>query len=195
MALKWFKFYPQTWMSGRIMLESHTVKGVFIDCCNLLFTRECDVDEEMLREYIRNEKAIDRLFKRGFMRIENDKVVIDWICEEVEGSKNRSDKAKSGATARWSSNANAMLTHSTSNAKRKEEKKTEQKFKKPTEQQVADYFKENGKPESEASAFFLYYDSQGWIKYNGLEVKNWKSTARTWWRKEEKSKPKINIIK
>ena len=195
MALKWFKFYPQTWMSGRIMLESHTVKGVFIDCCNLLFTRECDVDEEMLREYIRNEKAIDRLFKRGFMRIENDQVVIDWICEEVEGAKNRSDKAKSGATARWSSNANAMLTHSTSNAKRKEEKKTEQKFKKPTEQQVADYFKENGKPESEASAFFLYYDSQGWIKYNGLEVKNWKSTARTWWRKEEKSKPKINIIK
>ncbi len=129
MALKWFKFYPQTWMSGRIMLESHTVKGVFIDCCNLLFTRECDVDEEMLREYIRNEKAIDRLFKRGFMRIENDQVVIDWICEEVEGAKNRSDKAKSGATARWSSNANAMLTHSTSNAKRKEEKKQNRSLK------------------------------------------------------------------
>ena len=61
-------------------------QGVFIDCCNLLFTRECDVDEEMLREYIRNDKAIDRLFKRGFMRIENDEVVIDWICEEVEGA-------------------------------------------------------------------------------------------------------------
>jgi len=189
MALKWFKFYPQTWITGRIMLESHTVKGVFIDCCNLLFTRECDVDEEMLREYIRNDKAIDRLFKRGFMRIKNDQVIIDWICEEVQGAQIRSDKAKSGANARWSSNANAMPKHSPSNAKRKEQKKTEQKFIKPTEKEVADYFKENGKPVSRASEFYLYYDSQGWIKKNGLEVKNWKSTARTWWKMDEKSKP------
>ncbi len=58
-----------------------------------------------------------------------------------------------------------------------------------TEKQVADYFKENGKPVSRASEFYLYYDSQGWIKKNGLEVKNWKSTARTWWKMDEKSKP------
>ena len=189
MALKWFKFYPQTWITGRIMLESHTVKGVFIDCCNLLFTRECDVDEEMLREYIRNDKALNRLFKRGFMRIENDQVVIDWICEEVEGAVNRTKLAQEKAHKRWNGNATAMQQHSHGNAKRKEEKKTEQKFNKPTEKEVADYFKENGKPVSRASEFYLYYDSQGWIKKNGLAVKNWKSTARTWWRKDEKSKP------
>ena len=178
MALKWFKFYPQTWITGRIMMESYTVKGVFIDCCNLLFTRECDVDEEMLREYIRNDKAIDRLFKRGFMRIENEQVVIDWICEEVEGAVNRTKLAQEKAHKRWNGNA-----------KRTKGNKTEQKFKKPTEKEVADYFKENGKPVSRASEFYLYYDSQGWIKKNGLEVKNWKSTARTWWKMDEKSKP------
>ena len=112
MALKWFKFYPQTWMSGRIMLESYTVKGVFIDCCNLLFTRECDVDEEMLREYIRNDKAIDRLFKRGFMRVENDQVVIDWICEEVEGAVNRTKLAQKKHT----SDGTAMLRQCNSKA-------------------------------------------------------------------------------
>jgi hypothetical protein len=195
MALKWFKFYPQTWMSGRIMLESHTVKGVFIDCCNLLFTRECDVDEEMLREYIRNDKAIDRLFKREFIRIENQQVVIDWICEEVEGALNRSKTAQEKANKRWSGNATAMQQHSSGNAKRTKGNKTEKKFIAPTEKQVAEYFKENNKPAFEASQFFLYYDSQGWIKSNNIAVKNWKSTARTWWNLEEKSKPKINIIK
>jgi hypothetical protein len=148
------------------MMESHTVKGVFIDCCNLLFTRECDVDEEMLREYIRNDKAM------------------------VEGAVNRTKIAQEKARKRWNGNATAMQQHSNSNAKRKEEKKTQQKFIKPTEKEVADYFKENGKPVSRASEFYLYYDSsQGWIKKNGLEVKNWKSTARTWWKMEEKSKP------
>lgn len=189
MALKWFKFYPQTWITGRIMLESHEVKGAFIDCCNLLFTRECDVDEELLREYIRNDKAIDRLFSRGFMRLEDGQVVIDWICEEVEGAQSRSNKAKSGATARWSGNANAMLTHSTSNAKRKQNKEKKKRFVKPTEKQVTEYFKENGKTASEASKFFLYYDSQGWLKTNGLAVQNWKSTARTWWKKDDSIKP------
>ena len=82
-----------------------------------------------------------------------------------------------------------MLTHSTSNAKRKEDNKTQKKFLRPTEKQVTEYFKENNKPASEASKFYLYYDSQGWLKSNGLQVKNWKSTARTWWSKEDKSKP------
>lgn len=194
MALKWFKFYPQTWMSGRIMLESHTVKGVFIDCCNLLFTRECDVDEEMLREYIRNDKAINRLFKRGFIRNENEQVVIDWICEEVEGAVNRTKIAQEKAHKRWNGNATAMQQQSNSNAKRTKGNRTQKTFIRPTEKQVIEYFKKNNKSESEASAFFLYYDSQGWIKKNQLEVKNWKSTARTWWKKEEKSKPKYKFL-
>ena len=189
MALKWFKFYPQTWLTGRIMLESHEVKGAFIDCCNLLFTREGDVDEELLREYIRNDQAIDRLMKRGFVRIQDDNVVIDWISEEVEGAQNRSKTAQEKARKRWNSNATAMQQHGNGNAKTIKKKVKQKTFVKPTEKQVTDYFTENGKSVPDAAKFFLYYDSQGWLKSNGLEVKNWKSTARTWWNKENNRKP------
>ena len=189
MALKWFKFYPQTWMSGRIMLESHEVKGAFIDCCNLLFTRECDIDEEILRGFVRNDAAIDRLIKRNFIQITDGQVCIEWIKEEVEGALNRTKIAQEKAHKRWSGNATAMQEQSRGNAKRIEKKITQKSFRKPSEKQVVKYFSENGKSSNEASKFYLYYESQGWLKSNGVAVKNWKATAQTWWKKDTQSKP------
>lgn len=193
MAYKWFKFYPQTWITGRIMLESHDTKGAFIDCCNLLFTREGDIDLELLRGFIRNDPAIDRLIDRGFIKINDGLVVIDWINEEIQGASYRTQIAQEKAHKRWHGKATAMQRQSGGNAKRKENKTKENTFKKPSEKQVKMYFAENNKSEANAIEFYLYYESQGWIKSNNVAVKNWKATAQTWWKKENKNKPKYNI--
>jgi len=193
MALKWFKFYPQRWITGRIMLETDATQGAFLKSCMLLFTREGDVDEEYLREFIKNDRAVDRLIKRGFIQIENDTVFIEWIAEEIDGALNRSQSAKQNASKRWDGKATAMRPHSGGNANIKEENTTV--FRKPTKDQVVKYFEENNKSKDDGIRFFLYYESQGWVKSNGLKMKNWKATCQTWWRKDDKEKPKFNIIK
>ena len=54
-----------------------------------------------------------------------------------------------------------------------------------------EFFKENNRTADDASKFYYYYESQGWMKANGMSVKNWKMTCRSWWQKEEKPKFKL----
>ena len=53
---------------------------------------------------------------------------------------------------------------------------------KPTLEAVREYCLENA-PGIDASAFYDYYQSQGWKKSNGRPVKDWQACVRTWKRK------------
>jgi hypothetical protein len=50
--------------------------------------------------------------------------------------------------------------------------------------EVAAYCEEKGLVDVDANAFFDYYESQGWIKRNGLAVRDWRATARAWQKRE-----------
>lgn len=62
---------------------------------------------------------------------------------------------------------------------KKEVKRKKIVFNKPTIQQVIDYCKEIKSP-VDPEHFYHNYESTGWIKANGQPVINWKSTIKTW---------------
>lgn len=59
-------------------------------------------------------------------------------------------------------------------------------FSPPTSEEVRNYFALRGANlrlpdwETEAEAFFCYFDSQGWVKSNGRKVASWESLANDW---------------
>lgn len=45
--------------------------------------------------------------------------------------------------------------------------------------------------ETEATSFFNYYDSQGWVKSNGRKVANWESLVNDWILRKEREQKQI----
>ena len=64
-----------------------------------------------------------------------------------------------------------------------------QRFKPPTEAEVAAYATEQGRPDFDAAWFVQYYTTAGWLKQNGKPVNNWRLTVLTWLRRDEKNNP------
>lgn len=67
--------------------------------------------------------------------------------------------------------------------------KRKQRFVKPTIEQVKQYCLET-KSTIDPEEFWHNYESSGWIKANGQSVLNWKSTIKTWEKREKKNSPK-----
>ena len=66
------------------------------------------------------------------------------------------------------------------------------RFLRPTLDQVKNYCKETGS-KIDPEVFFHNYESTDWVKANGQKVKNWKSTIKTWEKRnlaKEELKPK-----
>ena len=107
------------------------------------------------------------------------------VLKRLEMRNEKSEKAKSSANARWN-NANAMRTHSESNAikenKIKEKENKEKKIKKfiaPTLEEVKEHAISKGRLDL-AEKFFTYYDTMGWLDKGGEPVKCWKGRFATW---------------
>ena len=107
------------------------------------------------------------------------------VLKRLEMRNEKSEKAKSSANARWN-NANAMRTHSESNAikenKIKEKESKEKKIKKfiaPTLEEVKEHAISKGRLDL-AEKFFTYYDTMGWLDKGGEPVKCWKGRFATW---------------
>lgn len=107
------------------------------------------------------------------------------VLKRLEIRNEKSEKAKSSANARWN-NANALRTHSESNAikenKIKEKENKENKIKKfiaPTLEEVKEHAISKGRLDL-AEKFFTYYDTMGWLDKGGEPVKCWKGRFATW---------------
>lgn len=105
------------------------------------------------------------------------------VLKRLEMRNEKSEKAKISANARWN-NANAMRTHSESNAikenkiKENKEKKIK-KFIAPTLEEVKEHAISKGRLDL-AEKFFTYYDTMGWLDKGGEPVKCWKGRFATW---------------
>ena len=68
-----------------------------------------------------------------------------------------------------------------------EKKETKKKFIPPTQDEVINYFFENGYPESVAIKAHKYYSEANWKDSRGNQVKNWKQKMQgVWFRPENK---------
>jgi hypothetical protein len=74
-------------------------------------------------------------------------------------------------------------------------KKGRTPFKQPTEQEVLNYFTDNGYTEEAGRNAFKYYDEADWHDSRGNKVKSWKQKMRAIWFKEEHKQQPIKYEK
>ena len=132
------------------------------------------------------EETVHRVIDKYELFCKNDTHFFsNSVLKRLEMRKEKSEKAKISANARWN-NANAMRTHSESNAikenKIKEKESKEKKIKKfiaPTLEEVKEHAISKGRLDL-AEKFFTYYDTMGWLDKGGEPVKCWKGRFATW---------------
>lgn len=71
-----------------------------------------------------------------------------------------------------------------------ESKKSAKRFFAPTINEIQDFIDKEGL-KMDASAFFDYYEANGW-KVGRASMKDWKAAARNWNRREQKFAPKLS---
>ncbi len=120
-SLKWFKYEPKIWDDGRISIETHEVQGVFMHCCRLYWGRSGKLDLDFMRAKVQNDKSIERLIDKGFIKVSGNGIQIEWMDEEIERARDRQSKAKKAISKRWN-NTNVKAKNNGSITKIKEKK-------------------------------------------------------------------------
>lgn len=100
--LPYFKFYVSEWNDGSITLEDYYTQGLFINICSFYWSRECNVTKTHLYKRFKEKEIIDNLIDLEIIKLDNDKVVIEFLDNYLEEKTVRSFKAKKAADARWS---------------------------------------------------------------------------------------------
>lgn len=78
---------------------------------------------------------------------------------------------------------------STNTVERTKENTTKERGARPKDlEEVLESFKEVGAEESEALAFFDYYEANGWTQGRNKPIKDWKAAARGWIRRSHQFK-------
>lgn len=134
------------------------------------------------------------------------------IEKEINAYRDKSDKAKASAEARWNKkqiltkDANAMRTHSEGNANHKpitnnhkpidkgDKSPPSARFTPPTLEDIKQYCKDNSIIGVDHNNFIDFYASKGWMVGKN-KMKDWKAAVRTWSRRnktEEPQKPTIS---
>jgi len=129
---------------------------------------------------------------REFFTLENGVYTQARVERELEKYREKSDKAKKSAEARWSKNkvssdANALRTECEGNANQepitnnhKPTTKNNGRMKRPTLEEVLEQFQcRVDNPKAEAERFFNYYESNGW-KVGKNPMKSWKHAVTNW---------------
>jgi len=130
----------------------------------------------------------------------------DSVLHRLKLRKGKTISAKKAAKVRWdkvkANDADAMQTHSDSNAikeskvKERKEKKRERKKRKfisPTLEEFTKYFEENDYSKELALRAWKGYEAAGWHDSQDKEIKNWKQKAQhVWFREENKKKETVS---
>ena len=130
--LPYFKFETSEWENGTIQMCSRETKGLFIDLCSMYWARLGDVKTKLAIQKLcnGNANAMQELLSEQIIEVEEDKIVIYFLDEQLKDFNSVSDKRKKAAKKRWDKptdnqkvNASAMQVHSKSNAIREEKRR------------------------------------------------------------------------
>ena len=88
--LPYFKFYPAEYLQGDISFEKLEIQGVFINICSYYWSKNCQVSHEKLLKFVqklqvsheKSKKIINILIETKVIKVENDKIVIDFLDEQ-----------------------------------------------------------------------------------------------------------------
>ncbi len=119
--LPYFKFEPSEWLEGNIQLCSFEAQSSFINLASGYWLKLGDVSYAFaLHKYCnRNTEVLQELISNEIIAVENDKISINFLDEQLKEFNETSEKRRNAANKRWK-NASAMQVHSKSNAIREE---------------------------------------------------------------------------
>lgn len=143
--LPYFKFEPNQWENGSIQYFNRAVKGLFMDLCSMYWSRLGELDYALALQKLCNGDAneLELLMQRDIFVIQDDKIVIEFLDEQLNEFQETSVKRRQAAKKRWknntdnqSLNASALQNSCKSNAIREDksrvDKKKEEKIKENT---------------------------------------------------------------
>jgi len=186
-------------------------KKGFILYCDLIHTLEQLPNEkagELFKHILRyvndlNPQTDDLVTKISFEPIKQQlkRDLVKWkSTSTTRSTSGREGGIKSGEARRIKSEQNKANEANASNVKQNEQvtvtvtdtvivkEKKEKRvnvFTPPTQQEVVDYFRENGYTEKAGIKAFNYYNVADWIDSKGSKVKNWKQKMQSVWFKDE----------
>lgn len=126
--LPYFKFEPNQWENGNIQFFDRELKGLFIDLCSMYWSRLGELDYALALQKLCNGNAddFDLLMQRDIFLVEDEKIVIEFLDEQLDEFQKTSIVRSKAAHKRWDkskSKAKAMQLHSKSNAIREEKRR------------------------------------------------------------------------
>ena len=81
--LPYFKFYVNQWLTGDITLEEYNVQGVFTNVCAFYWSKECDIELDLLyKRFNKNKSEIEILIKSNIIKVKNKKIRINFLDEQ-----------------------------------------------------------------------------------------------------------------
>ena len=136
--LPYFKFFVSEWTDGDITLEDINVQGVFINVCAYYWSKECDLDKDLLYKKFKGyEKELNTLIYESIIKYTSDKVTISFLDEQrgersaksLINSKNgkKGGRPKKPTESENKPNALKSLSETKGIKKRREEKREDKK--------------------------------------------------------------------
>jgi hypothetical protein len=194
--LPFFKFNATQWLTGNINYETFETQGAFIRVCAEYWNRSNEMTYEDALLRINNNKLVDYLIEKEYIKVKNKKLFIKFLDEERNEIGSKRLKLSEAGRKGGLSSAEARLKGGSSiknKKKNKEEDKEETVFntpknKQPFLEEVIAYFNENNYTTESATKAFNYYHPE-WKDSQGRKVLNWKQKMRGVWFKDE------NLIK
>ena len=186
--LPYFKFEPSEWQNGDIQMMPAETQLAFLNICCTYWQRKCVLPYAFaLQKHCNgNTEVLDSLIDCNIITINEDETIsISFLNQQFYEVKNKSKTAAKSAKARWDKekDANAMQTHSESNAIR-EDKIRQEKRKEDNKNNIEERklkFAETLKPFIETYGkdmvkdFYLY-----WTEPNKSNTKFRQELERTW---------------
>lgn len=112
--LPYFQFEPAEYLAGDIMFCSYGAQGIFNNICALYWQKDCELSYSKTVKRLKNEDLIKELIDEKIIKIDKDKIVINFLNEQYTKvtvkSVINSDNGKKGAIKRWRKNSEAIAT-------------------------------------------------------------------------------------
>ena len=179
--LKWFKFYPASWMMGRIMRERKEVQADFLRLCCLYWFNQCEYSLEDA-EIECGEDSIQSLLKKKIITEEDGNVRIEFLDQQNADVQTKSKVRSEAARSRWDKQKDTKSMQSDAIAyntdKIKSKTRQEKSFTPPSIDEVRKYCEERNNG-VDPSSFINFYESKGWL-IGKTKMKDWRAAVRTW---------------
>lgn len=124
--LPFFKFEPSEWDNGNIQMCCRESKGLFIELCSIYWSRLGELPYALALQKLCNgsKDAMQELIDHEIIGINEGKIVIQFLDEQLEEFSETVEKRRNAANKRWN-DARALQEQSISNATRQDKTRQE----------------------------------------------------------------------